>query len=117
MYEEAISEMQRASGLPGGFPAALGALGHVYAMSGRRSDAKKKLNELKAMSRQRYVSPLDLAILYTGLGDKEQALDQLERAYEDRAGWLINMNVEPRFDRLRSEPRFQDLRRRVEQRP
>lgn len=68
---------------------------------------------LSAMSRQRYVSPLDLAIVYIGLGDKEQTFEQLEKAFEDRAGWLINLKVEPRFDGLRSEPRFQDLLRRV----
>jgi len=114
MYEEAVSEIEIANRILGGaFPAALGALGHVYAVSGNRGEALKKLEELQAMSRQRYVSPLDLAILYAGLGDKEQALEQLVKAYEDLSGWLINLKVEPRFDSLRSEPRFQDLLRRV----
>ncbi|MDQ3012837.1 MAG: hypothetical protein M3X11_19285, partial [Acidobacteriota bacterium] len=114
MYEEAVSEMEKANRLLGGaFPAALGALGHVYAASGKKRDAMKTLERLNEMSKQRYVSPLDLALVYTGLGHKEQALDQLDKAYEDRAGWLINLKVEPRFDSLRSEPRFQDLLRRV----
>jgi len=114
IYEEAVSEMEIANRLLGGtFPAALGALGHVYAASGKKGDARKVIEKLKAMSQQRYVSPLDLAIVYTGLGDKEQAFEQLEKAYQDRTGWLINLKVEPRFDSLRSEPRFKDLLRRV----
>lgn len=114
MYVEAVSEMEKANRLLGGmFPAALGALGHVYAESGKKAEAMNVLEKLKVMSRQRYVSPLDLAIVYIGLGDKEQTFEQLEKAFEDRAGWLINLKVEPRFDGLRSEPRFQDLLRRV----
>jgi serine/threonine-protein kinase len=61
------------------------------------------------MSKQAYVSPYDLAILYVGLGDKNRAMEQLNRAYDDRAGWLIYLNVEPVFDPLRSDPRFADL--------
>ncbi|MEK7833796.1 MAG: tetratricopeptide repeat protein, partial [Acidobacteriota bacterium] len=114
MYVEAVSEMEKANRLLGGvFPAALSALGHVYAASGRKAEAMNVLEKLKVMSRQRYVSPLDLAIVYIGLGDKEQTLEQLEKAFEDRTGWLINLKVEPRFDALRSEPRFQDLLRRI----
>jgi serine/threonine-protein kinase len=59
------------------------------------------------------VSPYDLAILYVGLGDKEAALEQLKKAYEDRAGWIIYLNVEPLFDPLRSDPRFAELVRRM----
>ncbi len=112
-YEEAILELQKVNRLLGGFPEASGALGHVYATSGKRSEAIKALEELQVMSKQKYVSPLDLAILYTGLGDKEQAFEQLEKAYEDRSGWLINLKVEPRFDPLRTDPRFADMLRRI----
>ncbi len=112
-YEEAISELRQAANIPGGFPEALAALGHAFAASGRRDEALRTLKELERMSEGRYVSPLDFAILYAGLGDKERTLEQLERAAEDRVGWLINLGVEPRFDALRSEPRFQDLLRRT----
>jgi hypothetical protein len=61
------------------------------------------------MAKQTYVSPYDLAILYVGLGDKERAGEQLNKAYEDRAGWIIDINVEPVFDSLRSDPRFAEL--------
>ena len=71
------------------------------------------LKELERMFAQGYVSPLYFAILYAGLGEKEKALEQLERAADERAGWLINLAVEPRFDALRSEPRYQALLHRV----
>ena len=61
------------------------------------------------MSEQAYVSPYDLAILYLGLGDKDRAFEQLTKAYEDRTGWIIYLNVEPIFDPLRSDPRFVEL--------
>ena len=61
------------------------------------------------MAKQTYVSSYDLAILYVGLGDKEHALEQLHKAYEDRAGWIMDINVEPIFDSLRSDPRFAEL--------
>ena len=65
------------------------------------------------MSKQSYVSPYDLAILYTGLGDKDNALAQLSKAYDDRAGWMIYLKVEPQFDPLRPDPRFQELIRKI----
>ena len=61
------------------------------------------------MSKQAYVSSYDLAILYVGLGDKDRALEQLNMSYEDRAGFIIYLNVEPLFDPLRSDPRFTEL--------
>ena len=61
------------------------------------------------MSKQKYVSPYDLAVLYTGLGEKDKALEELNRAYDGRAGWAIYLKVEPLFDALRDDPRFKDL--------
>jgi len=63
----------------------LGELGHAYALSGNRAEALKILAELKEMSTGQYVSPLDFAFIYTGLGDKEQALSYLEKAYQERS--------------------------------
>ena len=67
------------------------------------------LNELSEMSKQAYVSPYDMAILYVGLGDKDRAFEQLNKAYDDRAGFILYLNVEPLFDPLRSDPRFPHL--------
>jgi tetratricopeptide (TPR) repeat protein len=113
MYEEAIAEYQKAISSSERTSQNLGFLGHAYAASGKRNEAVKILNEMKEMSKQKYVSPYDLAILYTGLGEKDKALEQLNHAYEEQSGWIIYLKVEPLFDPLRSDPRFQDLLRRV----
>src|SRR5258708_23639597 len=109
MYAEAVAEYQKAISLTERTSNILGYLGHSYGASGKRNEAVKILNEMKEMSRQKYVPPYDLAILYTGLGEKDKALEQLNRAYDDRAGWVIYLKVEPLFDPLRDDPRFQDL--------
>ena len=82
-------------------------------MAGKRDEAQKVLDELKGLSEQRYVSPVDMAIMYTGQAEKDQAFEWLEKAYEERPGELVYLKVDPRFDSLRSDPRFQDLVRRL----
>jgi hypothetical protein len=92
----------------------LAALGHVYARSGQRAAAQKVIADLQVTARRRYVSPYDIATIYAGLGDKEQALAWLEKANEDRSGWLAWwLKVDPKFDTLRSDPRFHNLLRHV----
>lgn len=112
-YEEAIAAYLKAIELSERTTNLLGLLGHAYALSGKKSAALKIVAELKELSRQKYVSPYDLAIVYTGLGDRESALSLLNRAYEERAGWIIALKVEGMFDPLRSDPRFVDLQRRM----
>lgn len=70
-------------------------------------------DELKTMAQEKHVSPYHLAILYTGIGEKDQALEHLNKAVEERVGWIIQVKVEPLFDPLHSEPRFADLVRRL----
>ena len=113
LYDQAIEAYQKVIKASERTSSILGLLGHAFAVSGRRGEALKILEELKEMSRQRYVSPYDLAVLYTGLGEKDKAIEQLNKAYEERAGWVINLQVEPLFDPLRSDPRFADLLRRM----
>jgi TolB-like protein/Flp pilus assembly protein TadD len=112
-YEEAIAELKKAIAKSPASTEATAALGHVYAVSGRRDEAQKVLDELKESSKQRFVSAVWPALIYAGLGEKDQAFEWLEKAYDQRAGWLIYLNTDPRFDSLRSDKRFQDLRRRV----
>ena len=95
-------------------PQVIASLGHAYALAGRRAEAQKVLALLEETSRRRYVSPYDVATVYAGLGEKEQALLWLEKACDDRSGWLaLWVKVDPKFDSLRSVPRFQNLLRRV----
>jgi eukaryotic-like serine/threonine-protein kinase len=112
-YGDAIAEYKLVMNSMGRTSQNIGELGNAYAVSGDRAEALKLLDELKEMSANRYVSPLDFAFIYTGLGDKEQALEYLEKAYQERTAWLMWIKVDPRLDPLRSDPRFADLLRRM----
>jgi TolB-like protein/Tfp pilus assembly protein PilF len=110
MYDEAIKGYEKAISGSGRTPNALVLLAYAYASSGRKAEATRIVDELTVMARQQqYVSPYDLAILYTGLGEKDRALEKLNKAFDEHAGWIIYLKVEPLFDPLRSEPRFADL--------
>jgi len=88
-------------------------LGHAYAVAGKRSEAEKVLSELRELANQRYVSPYDVAMIYVGLGDKEQAFAWLEKAYQEHARRLWALKVNPTWDSLRSDSRFAGLLRRI----
>jgi Flp pilus assembly protein TadD len=113
MFEEAIAEFQKGSSLSGGDPRTAGALGHAYAVSGRKDRAQEVLAELKELSRRRYVAPFEIAVVYIGLGEKEQTFEWLEKAYQDHSPWLIRLKVDPRFDSIHGDSRYRDLRRRI----
>ena len=112
-YQEAIEEFQKWFDLSAGDPAAIAALAHAYGASGNKSEAQKRIAQLHALSKSRYVAPVDLAVAYIGLGDKDRSMEWLEKAYEDRSAWLIWIKVDPRFDVLHADPRFRDLLRRM----
>jgi tetratricopeptide (TPR) repeat protein len=113
MFEEAIAEFQKGSTLSGGDPRMLGALGHAYAVSSRKNQALNELADMKQLSKQRYVAPFEIAVIYMGLGEKEQTFEWLEKAYQDRSPWLTWLNVDPRFDSIHGDSRYRDLRRRM----
>lgn len=113
-FTDAIAELNEASRLFEQNPQVLASLGHVYAKSGQRAEAQRRIAELVETARHRYVSPYDIATIYAGLDDREQALAWLEKAFEERSGWLAWwLKVEPKFDILHSDPRFQNLLQRV----
>jgi TolB-like protein/DNA-binding winged helix-turn-helix (wHTH) protein/Tfp pilus assembly protein PilF len=93
-------------------PLFLALLGHAYGLAGERAKALNILEEIKLLSKQQYVSPLDFAMVYTGLGDREMAFHWLETAYSERVMRIQELN-EPHFDSLRGDPRFEDLLRRI----
>jgi TolB-like protein/DNA-binding winged helix-turn-helix (wHTH) protein len=113
MRAGAIAELHRAIELSGNVPHFVSALACVRAQSGDRRAAEQALRELKAQAGRSYVSPHELALLYTGLGDRDRALDHLERAYQERDPWLSIIRVQPQFASLNSEPRFQQLLQRI----
>ncbi len=111
--DAAIEEYQKARALNDD-PQVLALLGHAYASLGNKTEAVKILEQLKELSKQRYVSAYSLAIVYLGLGDKEEALRWLEKSYQDRAGYDIDtIKVDPFLDPLRGDPRFEALVQKV----
>ena len=109
MYEPALAEFEKAKALSPDTPYILAGLGHCYGVMGHRREAQEVLQELKVLSKRRPVGSLNFALVHLGLGDKEQALDHLEKALAERDGWLRYLNADPIYDPLRSEPRFQSL--------
>jgi TolB-like protein/DNA-binding winged helix-turn-helix (wHTH) protein/Tfp pilus assembly protein PilF len=113
MYPEAIAEYKRALRL-GGSPAEMrGLLGNAYAASGDRTDAEKIIPELESLWPEQARAALDLAVVFSGLGDKENALYWLEKAQEKNVSDLIGIGKDSRFAELRSDRRFQALVQRV----
>ena len=107
--QPAIEEYQKARALNDD-PSMLGLLAHAYAVSGNKTEATKIRDQLEVISKQRYVSAYSFALVYLGLGDKEEALRWLEKAYQDRAGDALRfIRVEPLLDPLRGDPRFEAL--------
>jgi DNA-binding winged helix-turn-helix (wHTH) protein/TolB-like protein len=111
MFKEAIDEFEQGVKLSGS-PLMLSLLGHAYAASGRKTDAQRILADLD-QQKQRYVSPYTIATIYAGLGDKDQAFRLLEKAFEERDIWLMNLKVDPVLINLRSDHRFKELLQRI----
>lgn len=112
-YEEAIAEYQKVEAVFRNWAVAIAAIGYVDGVSGKKDEARKVLDELRHLSKQQYVTSYGMALVYAGLGEQDEAFQWLERAYEERSHWLVWLKLDPRWDGMRSDPRFQDLVRRV----
>jgi TolB-like protein/DNA-binding winged helix-turn-helix (wHTH) protein/Tfp pilus assembly protein PilF len=114
MYPEAIAELEKAVNLSNRTDeGAVASLGKILGDSGRKQEARRLLEELEGQSKHRYISPYLIALVQIGLGERDQAIASLEQGYADRDEWMMFMRVDPHMDDLRSDPRFQDLVRRV----
>src|SRR3989442_2691418 len=111
MHDEAVAELQKAVQLSGGSPTCIANLARAYVASGKKSEAVKLLGNLKNRSSPGYPDASEIAVIYASLGDTDQAMNWLERAYEDR--FNPSVLLRPGFDSLRSDPRFEDLVRRI----
>ncbi len=110
---EAMAEYQKAIAL-GEDPTGLGLLGHLYGTIGRKEEATRILGQLRAMRERQYLDPYYLAIVYLGLGDRDQALTALEQSYNDRNGnYLETIRVDPFLKPLRGDPRFEALAEKI----
>ena len=112
-FAAALTEFRTAYRLSSGSPDSAGALGHALARSKRATEARKLLAELQAKAAKHFIPAYNIALIQAGLGDSEQALIWLEKAYEERSGRLGTLKVDSRFENLRSEPRFRALLARL----
>jgi DNA-binding winged helix-turn-helix (wHTH) protein/TolB-like protein/Flp pilus assembly protein TadD len=113
MFDQAITELQKSVEQSGRNARHLAFLGYAYALSGRRDQAKQVLTELENRSAQNPFCFYGIGLIHLGLGDKQSALDWLEKADQERDDWLLFLKIEPAMDTLRTEPRFRELMRRV----
>ncbi len=114
MYGDAIAGFKKALTLKGGERSLpIAGLGHVYAVTGKKSEARTVIEELKQLSGQEYVPATHIAQIYAGLDERDQAFAWLDKGYEERSFQMQFIKIEPRWDSLRSDPRFQNLMRRV----
>jgi TolB-like protein len=112
-HARAIAHLKQARKETGEMPLMDAALGLAYAVSGKKAETMKLAEAFKAAAKKRYIPPTYFGMLFAGLGDKDKAMMWLEKAYDDRADGLTWLNVEPMLDEVRSDPRFQDLIRRI----
>ena len=112
MYTDAIAEYQKIDSL-GSRPLALSGLAQAYAMAGKRNEAQKALAKLQEISKQQYVGPSSFALIYAALGDKDQAFVWLEKSLDEHDLVMARLNVDARFDPLRSDARFATLVQRA----
>jgi len=117
MFDEALTVLRRAKTLAGEIMPIRGALGNIYARAGKISEAEAVLAELVDLQSVRYVSPLDFALVYAGLGKTADVFQFLKQAAADHCGRLAWTLIEPRYEGLRSDPRFVELLHHVNLEP
>jgi TolB-like protein/Flp pilus assembly protein TadD len=112
MHDKGVEEIQRSLTLDGVDPSLSADLAYIYAVLGNKSKAHKILERLQNQSKLP-VPPEHFVLIYTGLGDEDEVFVWLEKAYQQHSGMMTWLKVDPRFDRLRPDARFQELMRRV----
>jgi len=112
-WEEAIASARKAAELSGGNAEALATVGYSLAMSGRTSEARLILSQLEERSRERYVPRYALAQLHLALGEQDKAIEHLRAALEGREALMTFLKVEPKWDPLRDDVRFNEILRRL----
>jgi tetratricopeptide (TPR) repeat protein len=112
-YDEAIAEIQKWIATSGRGPNRLASLGHIQGVSGRKAEAEATLKELMAPGRSGPIQPYMIALVLVGLGRNDEAITMLERAFDERSTLFSYLDRDPRFDGLRSSPRFTALLARM----
>ncbi len=110
LYDEAIAQHRKAIDLSGGSPRLIAALGHAFAVAGKREEA---LQVIEQLNQREYVSALEIASIYLALGDQKNAFEFLEKAFNERSFHITYLKIRPEFDSIRNDPRFENLIRGI----
>jgi tetratricopeptide (TPR) repeat protein len=109
--DAAVAELQKAREFSGGNTEAASLLGYALAKAGRREESLSTLDELKSMVNRRYVPPYNIALVYNGLGETDEAFDWLERGFREHDVRMTLLKIDPKWNNLRNERRFVELMR------
>ena len=112
-YPEAIREFQKARAMNPDATFPLTGLGVSYAKSGNRSEARRVAESMEKLAKQSYVSPVYIGLVYDALGERDKEFAWYNKGYEDQAEWLLWLKLDPIFDDVRGDARFQQLIKRV----
>jgi len=111
--DEAVAMAARAIEVSKGLLICYPTLARAHALAGRKDEARRVLAELEVKSPARFVEPLEVALAYEALGERETSFAWLDRALQERSHWLVALGVDPRFDSMREDPRFGELMKKV----
>ena len=112
-FDEALSAFRHVEERISDWPVSIAARGFVAGIAGRRREASDALAELRHLSEQRFVTSYGVALVYAGLGQNDDAFAWLEKAFDERSNWLVWLRLDPRWNGLRSDPRFAQLEKRL----
>jgi tetratricopeptide (TPR) repeat protein len=111
--QEALDETAQAEQALREWPVLMTARGFTYGKMGKREEAQAVLREMQQLSSRRFVTAYGMALVYAGLGEKDDAFAWLQKAFDERSHWLVWLRLDPRWDSLRADPRFDALVRRM----
>ena len=114
LYDEAVNAYEHDFALAGDNPRSVAALRGAYKTSGMKGFWSKHIDLLKERSERSYLSPIWVAFDYANLNDKDHTIEWLERAYAERSGWLLELKIDPSWDKLRDDSRFETLLRKIQ---
>jgi len=114
MHDKAVATVEKAMALSGGGPPLIWTVfGFIHSVAGKREEAEKALDKMREQSKQTYVAPWMMAVVYAGFGEKDKAFELLEKSYKERDHWMTYLKVSPAVDNLRSDPRFKTLLKKM----
>ena len=112
-FDDALAEFRQVEAALGDWPVSIAARGFVAAAGGRTHEAREILAELERLGRRKFVTPYGIALVHAGLGHNDAALTYLNKAFDERSHWLVWLRLDPRWSKLRPDPRFAELMSRM----